>query len=129
ENAKETLFSIYEHPYVIINNHYQGKKVHGSVRLYLEIGQANMDANILPMVNPEFNVELRALLTKTQKTGELTQSKIIKFKLFDRENFVRLKVCPLLFQMHKAEHYMIIFEKIDVDPKYISLDKQLSNDD
>ena len=128
-NAKETLFHIYEHPYIIVNDHFQVKQVHGSVRLYMEMSEGDMDANVFKMVNPELKLDLRTLLTKMQKKGEMIQSRIIRFHLFDREHFVRLKVAPLLYTMYKETHYMIIFEKIDVDPRYISLDKNLSPDE
>ncbi|MGK7396103.1 MAG: CheR family methyltransferase [Candidatus Cyclobacteriaceae bacterium M3_2C_046] len=123
DNAKETLFNYYEHPFVVINENFQVKELKGSLRLYLEMGEGKVDVNLVRMVNQELVMDLRALLVKIKKTGEPQESNIIKFSLFDQEHLVKMKVMPLVFDLYKSSHYMVIFEKIKDDPHYYAYEK------
>ncbi|UII26285.1 PAS domain S-box protein [Fulvivirga maritima] len=126
--AKETLFEYYENPLVIINEHAEIKQIRGSVRLYLEVSEGSMSANLLKMVNQEMALELNALLTKVKKSKVTEASSIIKFHLFEQIHYVRIKILPLAGK-NVPGYYMVIFEKINPQGIYKYLDSDLSTED
>ncbi|MBL3658360.1 CheR family methyltransferase [Fulvivirga sediminis] len=126
--AKETLFEYYENPLVIINEHAEIKQIRGSVRLYLEVSEGSMSANLLKMVNKEMVLELNALLTKVKKSKVTEASSIIKFHLFDQIHYVRIKILPLAGQ-NAPGYFMVIFEKINLQGIYKYMDRDVSPED
>ncbi len=117
--AKETLYYKYEHPFVIINEQGEIKEVNGSLRLYLEISQGAMNANLHKMVNPELATTIRILLTQVKKSNVPHSSQMIKFNLYEVDHFVKIKIIPLVYAINEAQFYIIIFEKIDKSENYL----------
>ncbi|NJO01859.1 MAG: PAS domain-containing protein [Bacteroidia bacterium] len=126
DNAKESLFNYYEHPFVVVNENHQIQEIKGSLRLYMEMTEGKADVNLIKMVNPELTMELRALLTKLKKTNKPQESKIVRFSLFEQYHFVRIRALPMLFEMHNTRYYMVIFEKIQTDLHYFNFEKDFS---
>lgn len=125
--AKETLYYSHDHPFVIIDEHAEIKEVQGSMRLYLEVGQGAMNANLLKMANNELIMEIRSLLVQARKSKQSQSSNILNFKLFDKEHFVRIRMLPLLYPSNSKEYFIVIFETVNPDAKYILLSKELSD--
>lgn len=119
DRVKETLFNTYENPYVVINSDFDVQEVFGDVRLFLSLPPGNIQVNLLKMVNPELQIELRGLLTKVIKESESFQSQIRKFKLFNVDYFVRIAAKPLMYDNIGQDLYMVIFEKLNID-EYIN---------
>ncbi|MAQ75072.1 MAG: hypothetical protein CL613_01915 [Aquimarina sp.] len=127
--AKETLYYKYEHPFVIVDEHSDIKEVHGSLRLYMEISQGAINFNLAKMVNPELTSEVKALQAQVRKTGVAHTSHIIRFKLYDQEHFVRLKMIPLVYRINDSQYFIVIFEKIDPETRNLELYDKLETMD
>lgn len=67
------------------------------------------------MVNPELQIELRAVLSKVVKEYESLRSQIKKFKLFGLEYFVRIIAKPLMYNNQEQDLFMVVFEKLDIN--------------
>lgn len=115
ERLKDTLFNSYEHPYVLVNSDYDIHEVYGDVRLFMSLTAGNIQVNLLKMVNPELQIELRGLLTKAFKENESQRSAIKRFLLFGQQHFVRLRVKPLLYQDQGEELFMVVFERLELE--------------
>ncbi len=127
--AKETLYHKYQNPFVVINDSAEIKEVHGSLRLYLEISQGTMNANIYKMVNPELVTILKGLHAQVRKTGVQHISHVVKFKLYGNDHFVRLNVTPLIYPVHESQYYLVIFDKIEPSEQVLELQKKLEASD
>lgn len=112
---KETIYSDFENPYVIINENFDIQSVHGDVRLFLSFSPGNINVNLIKMVNLELQIELRAIITKAIKDFKNIKSPIKKFNLFGQIHFVRLCVKPLKSISFSDNLLMVIFEKLEID--------------
>lgn len=115
EVVRETIFTTYEYPYVIINETMEILEVRGSLRLYLEMSSGAMNSSLLKMINTELSLELRALFARVRKTGVAGRSRIQRFTLFDTEHAVRLHVKPLLYKLNNREHFLVVFERVETE--------------
>ncbi|MPR35896.1 CheR family methyltransferase [Salmonirosea aquatica] len=127
--AKETLYHTHENPFVIINEQAEIKEVQGSLRLYLEISQGAMNSNLLKMSNQEMTLEIRGLLARVKKTGKLQVGNVIRFTLFEKEHFVRIKIMPFIYPTGEMDHFIVMFEQINPGEHYLMLDHQASSAD
>ncbi|MHA7056984.1 CheR family methyltransferase [Aquimarina sp. M1] len=127
--AKETLYYKFEHPFVVIDEQSEIKEVHGSLRLYLEISQGAMNVNLHKMVNPELQTVIKALHSQVKKTGISHTSHLVKFKLYEQEHYVRVKIIPLVYRISEVQFYMVIFEKIEPSERHLELHKKLETID
>ncbi len=112
---KETIYSDFENPYVIINENFDIQSVYGDVRLFLSFTSGNINVNLIKMVNAELQIELRAIITKAIKDFKNIKSPIKKFNLFGQIHFVRLCVKPLKSISFSDNLLMVIFEKLEID--------------
>lgn len=127
--AKETLFYKFDHPFVIVDEQSEIKEVHGSLRLYLEIGQGAMNVNLHKMVNPELHTVLKALFSQVKKTGVSHSSHLVKFSLFEHEHYVKIKMVPLVHRINEMQYYIVIFEKIEPSEGHLEIQKKLETID
>jgi len=114
EIVKETLFKTQKDPIVIIDNQQNVVKIIGDVRLYMRFPEGEANLNILKLLNPEFQIELRTLLSNSINEHEAQTSEIKRFVLFDQTHYVRIGIKPLLMQEGTSNHYMVLFEKLDI---------------
>ncbi|UJP64492.1 PAS domain S-box protein [Mongoliitalea daihaiensis] len=115
EAIRETIFKTFEYPYVVINESYDIQEVNGDVRLFMSLTSGSIQVNLLKMVNPELQIELRAVLAKAFKEKSSFSSKIKKFNLFGKDHFVRLLVQPLINAEIYEDLYLIIFQKLEIE--------------
>jgi two-component system CheB/CheR fusion protein len=115
EMVKETLYKTYEHPYVVVNESFDIQEVGGDVRLFMGLSSGNIQVNLIKMINPELQIELRAVLNKAINDRIIVRSPIKKFTLFDQPYYVRLHVKPLISSNTMEELYLVIFEKLDIE--------------
>ena len=127
--AKETLYYKFEHPFAIINEQAEIKEVNGSLRLYLEIGQGSMNANMYKMANKEFVTVIKAVLSQVKKTGVPHVSHTVKFQLYETDHFVKIRIAPLIYAVNDVQYYIVIFEKIDPSNQILDLEKKLTTSD
>jgi two-component system, chemotaxis family, CheB/CheR fusion protein len=112
---KETIYTDFENPYVIINENFDIQSVHGDVRLFLSFTSGNVNVNLIKMVNAELQIELRAIITRAIKDFKNIKSPIKKFNLFGQIHYVRLCVKPLKSISFSDNLLMVIFEKLEID--------------
>ncbi|KKM78425.1 hypothetical protein LCGC14_1360080, partial [marine sediment metagenome] len=127
--AKETLYYKFEHPFVIVNGQSEIKEVHGSLRLYLEIGQGTMNANLHKMANPELVTVLKALQAQVKKTGVPHLSHIVKFNLYDNDHYLRIRIAPLIYMVREEQYYLVMFQKVEPSDQILDLEKKLNTQD
>jgi len=127
--AKETLYHKYEHPFVIINGQGEIKQVHGSLRMYLEMSEGAMNANLFKMANRELSTVMKALHAQVKKTKVPHTSHLIKFVLFENAHYVKIKVTPLIYTIGDAQYFLVVFEKITPDEQVLELQKKLETSD
>lgn len=119
DRIKNTIYSSFEHPYVIINNEFDIQEVYGDVRLFLTLNEGSIQVNLIKMVNPEIQIELRGLLIKVLKDNHAQRSEIKKFDLYGNEYYVRIIAKPLISVENSQDLFIVIFEKLDIE-EYIS---------
>ena len=129
ETAKETLYYKFQHPFVIINDNAEIKEVHGSLRLYLEISQGTMNANLYKMVNAELATVVKSLHSQVRKTGVQHTSHTVKFHLYESDHFVKINITPLIYTIQDVHYYMVIFEKVELSEHALELQKKLETTD
>jgi len=112
---KETIYTDFENPYVIINENFDIQSVHGDVRLFLSFTSGNVNVNLIKMANTELQIELRAIITKAIRDFKNIKSTIKKFNLFGQIHFVRLCVKPLKSIEFSDNLLMVIFEKLEIE--------------
>ncbi|MDX1461729.1 MAG: CheR family methyltransferase [Marinirhabdus sp.] len=127
--AKETLYYKYRHPFVIVNEQAEIKEVHGSLRMYLEIGQGTMNANLYKMANQELVTVLKAVHAQVKKTGVQHQSHIVKFNLYGNDHYVQIRIVPFIYEIKEAQYFLVIFEKIEPSEQVLELQKKLETAD
>lgn len=127
--AKETLYHKYDHPFVIINEQGDIKQVHGSLRMYLEMSEGDMNASVFKMANTELTTILKALLVQVKKTKMPHSSHVVKFSLFDNPHYVKVKITPLIYTIGDAQYFLVAFQKIVPDEQVLELQKKLETAD
>jgi two-component system, chemotaxis family, CheB/CheR fusion protein len=114
--VKETLFNTYEHAYVVIDTEYNVIETSGDVRLFLTLPSGSMHLNLLRMMNPELQIEGRSVISKAISNQQSVSSSIRKFNLYDKIYYVRITAKPLLFKQHTEALFVVIFERLDIEP-------------
>lgn len=120
ELVKESLFNTFEHPYVVVNDLMDVQEVNGDVRLFMSLSPGGISLQLIKMLNPELQIEVRSILTKSIKERISVKSKIKKFELFGNRYFVRINAKPLLYKEGTQELFVVIFERLDLDELFPS---------
>ncbi|GBF48544.1 PAS domain S-box [Leptospira ryugenii] len=110
EMVKETLYNTYDNPYVIISDQYLVEMINGDVNLFLSLPEGQMNANILKMIRPDLQIELRATITKVIKEKESQKSGLLPFTVDGKSYLTNIKVKPLLYTQKNNDLFMVIFE-------------------
>lgn len=127
--AKETLYHKSDNPFIVIDDSGEIKQVHGSLRMYLEISEGTMNANLYKMVNAEMTTVLKALHAQVKKTNAPHSSHVVKFVLYDDPHFVKVKIAPLIYMVGDTQYYLVIFEKVSPNNQVLELQKKLETAD
>ena len=115
ELVKESLFTTFEHPYVVVNDLMDVQEVTGDVRLFMSLSPGGISLQLIKMLNPELQIEIRSILTKSIKERISVKSKIKKFDLYGQRYFVRVNAKPLLYKAGTQELFVVIFERLELD--------------
>jgi len=116
---KETLFSGYEHPYVVIDESLDMVEVMGDVNQYLKIAQGAVSTNLLRLVIKELSIELRAVTTKAIRDNATVNGNLRRITVNNENRFVRLVSKPLVYSRPNRPLYMVIFESLPVNEQYL----------
>ncbi len=130
EMVKETLYSTFEHPFIVINDSFEIQEVEGDVRLYVSFPSGSMNFNLLKFINPELLIELRSLLANAFNHNETGYGKPKRFELFEKIHGVRLIVKPLRGLGKLPDLAMVIFEKLITDESvpFVNMNEKGLND-
>jgi two-component system, chemotaxis family, CheB/CheR fusion protein len=111
---KDTIFSTYEHPYVVVDSNGDIKEVNGDVRLFMSLSTGTIHMNLIRMLNPELQIEVRSILSKAIKDKTSIRSGVKRFELFGSQYFVRINVKSLQSTLLLDDLYLVIFENLDI---------------
>ena len=112
EMVKETLYKLYEYPYVVVNDAMDIHEISGDVSLYIGLKQGQMNANLIKMAHKDLRIELRSLMLKCIKENKEAQSVIRKFNVHGKDHYVKIAVRPLLYSVRPDEFYLVVFEEV-----------------
>lgn len=112
--VKETLFKTYEHPYVVVNALHNILEVNGDVRLFMSLTQGGIQVNLIKMLNPELQMDVRTILNKSINGRISAKSHIKSFNLYGQEYYVQITAKPLLYEEAGEELYVVVFELVDM---------------
>jgi two-component system CheB/CheR fusion protein len=110
--VRETIFKIYEHPYVVINDNADIKEINGDVGLYLGLRQRQMNANLYKLAHEDLKIELRSLVNKCTKENKDIKGSVRKLKTRGREYAVQIMIRPLLHLESPNEFYLVVFREV-----------------
>ncbi len=114
DRVRETLFSAYEHPYVVVNESFDVLEVNGDVRLIVTLAAGQIQTNLLKMVHQDLHLDVRSVLTQVQKNRTGIKGRIRRFEPFGPLQYVRISALPVLSQTDSQTTIMVIFETIDL---------------
>ncbi len=118
EMVKDTIFSLFRHPYVVINNAMDIQEIGGEVGRYLGLKQGKMNANLLKMANKDLKIELRKLVNKCSRENHEVAGELQKVRAADGEQWLKIIVRPLLHADSPNEFYIVIFEQSSQQVRY-----------
>jgi two-component system, chemotaxis family, CheB/CheR fusion protein len=110
--VKETLYKLYEHPYVVVNDAMDIQEISGDVGMYIGLKQGQMNANLIKLAHKDLKTELRALFQKCVKEGKDMEGEKKKFDFYGKEKFVKITVRPLIYSSSPDAFYWVVFEEI-----------------
>jgi two-component system, chemotaxis family, CheB/CheR fusion protein len=111
ELIRETLYTTFEWPYVIVNGNMDVLQVSGDVRMYLGLTQGSMNANIVKMAQGELQLDLRTTISRAIKDSLPAASAIKHFQFFGKDIFVRIVVKPMFSPRNQEGLFMVVFEQ------------------
>ncbi|MEZ0374330.1 MAG: CheR family methyltransferase [Candidatus Sericytochromatia bacterium] len=121
--VKETLFTSFEHPYVVINDSLDVQEISGDVRLYLGLGEGQINPNILRLVDEQLQLELMSVITRALREHCAIRGPICRFQFFGNPHYVRFSVKPMLGFDKGQDLFLVIFEAIDPTEPFSSISR------
>ncbi|ELR68515.1 Chemotaxis protein methyltransferase CheR [Fulvivirga imtechensis AK7] len=112
EIVKETLYSVFKYPYVVVNDSFDIQEISGDVSLYMGLKPGQMNANMIKLAHKDLRIELKSLALNCTKEGREVQSQVRKFNSHGHDHYVRFTMRPLLYQPTTDQFYMIVFEAV-----------------
>ncbi len=113
EMLKETFFQTFEHPYVIINDSYDVIEISGDVRIFFNFPEGSMNANIIKLIIPELQIELRSIISQALKNQQTRRSKLKKIEFFGQLHYMRFIVKPVMYSKGANQFFLVIFERFE----------------
>lgn len=114
EMVRETLYNAYEHPYVVVNESFDVLEVNGDVRLIVTLATGQIQSNLLKMVHPDLQLDVRSALAQVQKLRTGMKGRVRRFEPFGPLQYIRISALPVLNQTDSETMIMVIFETIDL---------------
>lgn len=122
ELVRETLFSSFEEPYVVINEELEILQVTGDVSSYLSLAQGRMTTHLLKLCRNELQIELRALIGNALRQHSAVTGPFRRWAMTgsDAQVLLRIKVKPML-RRDQQKLLMIVFETVDLSKEPLPL--------
>lgn len=109
------MFSSFEHPYIVVNEFFEIQETHGDLRQFLSFPSGTVSLNLLNLIHPTLQIELRAILTRSVKNNQAAASAIRPLTIGRENLLIRLNVKPLTYKRDQQSLYLVIIEKIKFD--------------
>jgi len=114
EMLRETFYSTFEDPYVVINGTHEVIEIVGDVSPYMALKAGSLDTSIFTLLRPELPVELRTTLVRSLKDRVSLSTPYRLFHHEDETWLLRVVVKPLLYADMENDFYAIIFNRVEV---------------
>ncbi len=108
--VKETFFTTFEHPYVVINANAEVLEAKGDVGTYLAHERTTLNANIVKIAVTELQAALSAVVSNALQNNTAQKTRIVKFAVSGQPHLVRIIVKPLIKPPKATDLYAVIFE-------------------
>ena len=111
---KETLMNTLEYPYVVINETGDIQESNGDLRLFITLSSGAMNTNLLKMINPEMQMEVRTLFNTVLKHNKAGKTRLKRFELYGKEHFVSVSIKPIVKEKYSDDLYLVLFETLEL---------------
>ncbi|THB67210.1 MAG: PAS domain S-box protein, partial [Spirochaetaceae bacterium] len=111
--VKDTLYHGFDHPYVVVNSSMEVLEVFGDTSGLLSIRPGVMNGNLVSLIDPRFELELRSLLTQAVKGNSATSGNL--HRITDDGEYLRFSIKPVLYSGTKDALYIVIFERLQLE--------------
>lgn len=118
---RDTLFSSFEFPYVVINESLDILQVSGNVSDYLSLAQGRMSTSLLKLCRQDLQIELRSLTSQCLRERKTVSGSFRRWPERDSSRLLRLKVLPVEQDQMAQELFLISFEHLDLAEEFIPL--------
>lgn len=128
ELVRETLFSSFEEPYVVINEELEILQITGDVSSYLSLAQGRMTTHLLKLCRNELQVELRALIGHALRQHSAMTGPFRRWTMTgsDAHVLLRIKVKPML-RRDQQKLLILVFETVDLSKEPLPLLREPQN--
>ena len=93
---------------VVINSQMQVRQMRGDINLYLRLTSGAADLDILTLVRPDLQRELRAAIFQAQRQDV----SVTKHVLTDESKIVHLEVIPFKVPNVEESYFLVLFEEV-----------------
>lgn len=121
EIVKETIYNYFDYPYVIINDTFDILEISGDTRQFLGLPQGVITSNIIKLCHKDLQIDLRSTITNCVKSNTPAKSNLIRVNFEGTNKLVKIGVKPLLFNNTANSLYMVYFESLELDDKYLRI--------
>ncbi len=122
ERVRETLFSNFDFPYVVINDDYEILQVTGDVSDFLSLAQGRMTTQLLKLCRSELQVELRALISTAVRQQQSIMGTFRRWlpEATQKPSLLRIQVKPML-RRDLQQLLIVVFETVTLDKEPLPL--------
>jgi two-component system CheB/CheR fusion protein len=110
--AEQVLLQRYTPPALVIDADLHILHIQGNIGPYLVLPTGPPTIHLLKMVRPEFVLDLRRAVSKTQKEGTAAITRLIQFEHGGQPGAVRLEVSPLAKGKDGKPELLVVFNAL-----------------
>ncbi|GAB4396207.1 MAG: hypothetical protein OHK0053_09700 [Microscillaceae bacterium] len=113
ETIKEQLYENIENGYLLVNENAEVMEIRGEARDFLVFPEGLLDVRLYRLIMPEWQTELRSLLTLAFQSGKKQKSRMRRLIVQNEPALVWIKVLP--FRLENSEDWLalIFFERLE----------------
>jgi PAS domain S-box-containing protein len=127
--VEQTLVQTFDHPYIVVNEKLAVTKIKGKVQPYIELREGALHNDLLQIINSALHIPVQQALNEAINDNTSTVSAIVRFEVLDTEQYVRIRVKPLLQHFQDQYYYLVVFEQISLSERLPLSKQELSRDD
>lgn len=126
--VKETLYNNFDHPFVVVDENMDIVEINGDISLFIKFKSGNASLNITKLIVPQLQIELRAVSSKSVNAMKTEFGNIRKISHDDNDQYVRIIVKPLQYTQPHNPYYLIIFETLKLDNRFLRMSNEVVED-